>query len=163
MYTSPPILFSDICFTFLSEPTQIYRYLRTRNMISPIFLHRTLSFMRKRTSRSRSDKYRQDFKVDSLLKRKESEIRETDTLKLDKFMNLTFLGYYDRKCKICIYAFKYFYSCLFEMNLSWVSWISQFWHLFQERTWVLYLFWKITNNIFDKVDIWDMGEKIGAC
>ena len=69
-------------------------------MISPIFLDRTLSFMRKRTSRSRSDKYRQDFKVDSLLKRKESEIRETDTLKLDKFMNLTFLGYYDRKCKI---------------------------------------------------------------
>merc|ERR1711874_344512 len=79
------------------KPTQIYRYLRTRNMISPIFLHRTLSFMRKRTSRSRSDKFRQDFKVDSLLKRKESEIRETDTLKLDRYMNLTFLGYYDRK------------------------------------------------------------------
>ena len=87
------------CFTSLTEPTQIYRYLRTRNMISPIFLHRTLSFMRKRTSRSRSDKYRQEFKVDSLLKRKESEIRETDTIKLDRFMNLTFLGYYDRKCK----------------------------------------------------------------
>ena len=83
----------------ISEPTQIYRYLRTRNMISPIFLHRTLSFMRKRTSRSRSDKYRQEFKVDSLLKRKESEIRETDTLKLDRYMNLTFLGYYDRKRK----------------------------------------------------------------
>ena len=73
--------------------------------------------MRKRTSRSRSDKYRQDFKVDSLLKRKESEIRETDTLKLDKFMNLTFLGYYDRKCKIFMQSNIFICSSQFEMTL----------------------------------------------
>ena len=32
------------------KPTQIYRYLRTRNLISPIFLNRTLTFMKKRMS-----------------------------------------------------------------------------------------------------------------
>ena len=85
-----------VCF---SEPTQIYRYLRTRNMISPIFLHRSLTFMKKRTSRPRSEKSRQEFKVDSLLKRKENEIKDSDPQKMDRFMNLTFLGYYDRKCK----------------------------------------------------------------
>ena len=92
---------------FLSlEPTQIYRYLRTRNMISPIFLHRTLTFMKKRIHpRSRSDKSRQDFKVDSLLQRKQSEMRDSDTFKMDRFMNLTFLGYYDRKRKYFSYTF----------------------------------------------------------
>ncbi len=84
----------------MTEPTQIYRYLRTRNMISPIFLHRSLTFMGKRRSRQQSDKLRQDFKVDSLLKRKESEIRDSDSLSMnDRFMNLTFLGYYDKKSK----------------------------------------------------------------
>ena len=67
-------------------------------MISPIFLHRTLTFMKKRRSRLQSDKLRKDFKVDSLLKRKENEIRDTDSLSMhDRFMNLTFLGYYDKK------------------------------------------------------------------
>ena len=92
--------FNSIFFFSLTEPTQIYRYLRTRNMISPIFLHRSLTFMGKRRSRQQSDKLRQDFKVDSLLKRKESEIRDSDSLSMnDRFMNLTFLGYYDKKSK----------------------------------------------------------------
>ena len=43
------------------KPTQIYRYLRTRNLISPIFLHRNLSFMRARLSRNNSA--RASFKV----------------------------------------------------------------------------------------------------
>ena len=50
-------------------------------------------------SRPKTDKSRQEFKVDSLLKRKECEIRDTDPQKMDRFMNLTFLGYYDRKRK----------------------------------------------------------------
>ena len=72
-------------------------------MISPIFLHRTLSFMKKR--RSKLDKSREDFKVDSLLGQKESETRKTRAKKLDRvmnlnlnrFLNLTFLGYYNHK------------------------------------------------------------------
>jgi polycomb protein SUZ12 len=43
------------------EPTQIYRYLRTRNLISPIFLNRTLRFMKKRMSRTNEG--RKAFKV----------------------------------------------------------------------------------------------------
>uniref|UniRef100_A0A3B5AQ87 SUZ12 polycomb repressive complex 2 subunit n=1 Tax=Stegastes partitus TaxID=144197 RepID=A0A3B5AQ87_9TELE len=34
------------------KPTQIYRFLRTRNLIAPIFLHRTLTFMSHRNGRS---------------------------------------------------------------------------------------------------------------
>uniref|UniRef100_A0A6Q2WZQ1 Polycomb protein VEFS-Box domain-containing protein n=1 Tax=Esox lucius TaxID=8010 RepID=A0A6Q2WZQ1_ESOLU len=34
------------------KPTQIYRFLRTRNLIAPIFLHRTLTFMAHRNSRT---------------------------------------------------------------------------------------------------------------
>ncbi|KAM9780017.1 polycomb protein suz12-A-like [Neosynchiropus ocellatus] len=34
------------------KPTQIYRFLRTRNLIAPIFLHRTLSYMSHRNSRT---------------------------------------------------------------------------------------------------------------
>uniref|UniRef100_A0A673Z2X9 SUZ12 polycomb repressive complex 2 subunit n=1 Tax=Salmo trutta TaxID=8032 RepID=A0A673Z2X9_SALTR len=33
------------------KPTQIYRFLRTRNLIAPIFLHRTLTYMSHRNSR----------------------------------------------------------------------------------------------------------------
>lgn len=77
------------------KPTQIYRYLRTRNLISPIFLNRTLSFMNKRLSRSTSRRH--DFKVDSLLERKVKETKELEPTSLARFMNLTFLGYYERK------------------------------------------------------------------
>uniref|UniRef100_A0A8C4E547 SUZ12 polycomb repressive complex 2 subunit b n=1 Tax=Dicentrarchus labrax TaxID=13489 RepID=A0A8C4E547_DICLA len=34
------------------KPTQIYRFLRTRNLIAPIFLHRTLTFMSHRNGRT---------------------------------------------------------------------------------------------------------------
>uniref|UniRef100_A0A673K0H1 Uncharacterized protein n=1 Tax=Sinocyclocheilus rhinocerous TaxID=307959 RepID=A0A673K0H1_9TELE len=34
------------------KPTQIYRFLRTRNLITPILLHRTLTFMSHRNSRT---------------------------------------------------------------------------------------------------------------
>ncbi|KAM3966249.1 LOW QUALITY PROTEIN: polycomb protein Su(z)12 [Aphomia sociella] len=76
------------------KPTQIYRFLRTRNMLSPIFLNRTLSYMKRRMSRS--NKSRIGFKVDSLLEKitlkKSTELQP----KLGGYMTLTFLGFYDK-------------------------------------------------------------------
>ena len=102
------------------KPTQIYRFLRTRNMISPVFLHRNLSFMRKsRLSRNeeglnriKQDRTgsiknkREEFKLDSwaksLMKEKRDERNRQDQTyktieKGDEFANLTLLGYYDQK------------------------------------------------------------------
>ncbi|CAG2162128.1 unnamed protein product [Oppiella nova] len=45
------------------KPTQIYRYLRTRHLVSPIFLNRNLYYMKHRLNRSRG-KRRRDFSVD---------------------------------------------------------------------------------------------------
>ncbi|XP_063574621.1 polycomb protein SUZ12-like isoform X8 [Pongo abelii] len=39
------------------KPTQIYRFLRTRNLIAPIFLHRTLTYMSHRNSRTNIKRY----------------------------------------------------------------------------------------------------------
>ena len=84
---------------YFPEPTQIYRYLATRNMVSPVFLPRNLTFMKKRMSRNSSEKVRHSFKVDSLLKRKESETKCADTSNLERYLNLTLLGYCDKKRK----------------------------------------------------------------
>nr|XP_021193266.2 LOW QUALITY PROTEIN: polycomb protein suz12-B [Helicoverpa armigera] len=77
------------------KPTQIYRFLRTRNMLSPIFLNRTLSYMKRRMSRS--NKSRIGFKVDSLLDKitlkKSTELQPNS---LGGYMTLTFLGFYDK-------------------------------------------------------------------
>ncbi|KAL0822366.1 hypothetical protein ABMA28_004460 [Loxostege sticticalis] len=77
------------------KPTQIYRFLRTRNMLSPIFLNRTLSYMKRRMSRS--NKSRMGFKVDSLLDKitlkKSTELQPNN---LGGYMTLTFLGFYDK-------------------------------------------------------------------
>ncbi|KAG7295922.1 hypothetical protein JYU34_021012 [Plutella xylostella] len=77
------------------KPTQIYRFLRTRNMLSPIFLNRTLSYMKRRMSRS--NKSRIGFKVDTLLE-KQTLRKSTDVQpnSLGGFMTLTFLGFYDK-------------------------------------------------------------------
>ncbi|XP_038223589.1 polycomb protein suz12-B [Zerene cesonia] len=77
------------------KPTQIYRFLRTRNMLSPIFLNRTLSYMKRRMSRS--NKSRVGFKVDSLLE-KITQKKSTDLQpnSLGGYMTLTFLGFYDK-------------------------------------------------------------------
>ena len=82
----------------LLEPTQIYRYLRTRNLISPIFLNRNLTFMKKRMSRNHEG--RKSFKIDSLLDRRTKEDSEMCVTNLGSYMTLTFLGYYDQKVKI---------------------------------------------------------------
>ena len=86
-----------VCLVF-PEPTQIYRYLRTRHRISPIILNRNLTFMRSRLSRGNAT--RGGFKVDSLLGRKEVEVAASGGLSngFNKgFMTLTFLGYYDKR------------------------------------------------------------------
>ncbi|XP_075225635.1 polycomb protein Su(z)12 [Lycorma delicatula] len=78
------------------KPTQIYRFLRARNMLSPVFLNRTLSYMRQRMSRSH--KKRANFKVDSLLE--QVVLRQQTpcvTQPFIGFMTLTFLGFYDKK------------------------------------------------------------------
>ncbi|KAH8307291.1 hypothetical protein KR044_008945 [Drosophila immigrans] len=47
------------------KPTQIYRYLRNRHETNPIFLNRTLSYMKERMSRN--NKKRANFKIDTIL------------------------------------------------------------------------------------------------
>ncbi|XP_021916525.1 polycomb protein suz12-B isoform X2 [Zootermopsis nevadensis] len=79
----------------LWKPTQIYRFLRTRNMLSPVFLNRTLSYMKQRMSRSH--KHRKGFKVDCLLDRINMKNREIRPGNLEGYMTLTFLGFYDKK------------------------------------------------------------------
>jgi len=76
------------------KPTQIYRYLRTRNLISPIFLNRTLTFMKKRMSRT--NEARKTFKIDSLLERRVKEDSDLSVTNLGGYMTMTFLGYYDK-------------------------------------------------------------------
>ncbi|CAH0546506.1 unnamed protein product [Brassicogethes aeneus] len=79
------------------KPTQIYRYLRTRNMCSPIFLNRTLWYMKHRMSRSH--KSRENFKINSLL---EKISAKRDSISIQPgYINLTFLGFTNRSldCK----------------------------------------------------------------
>ncbi|XP_063235513.1 polycomb protein suz12-B isoform X2 [Bacillus rossius redtenbacheri] len=63
-------------------------------MKSPIFLNRTLSYMRQRMSRSH--KGRQGFKVDGLLERSKQRQREVPLGAAASFMTITFLGFYHR-------------------------------------------------------------------
>ena len=137
-----------MAFILFTEPTQIYRFLRTRNMLSvsyfyhiltilnmlvihydlyrklyscdviyclcfqPVFLNRTLSYMKQRMSRTH--KHRKGFKVDCLLDRLNTKNREIQPGNLEGYMTLTFLGFYDKKCKflkIYLSAVKYDFLC----------------------------------------------------
>ncbi|KAL1517773.1 hypothetical protein ABEB36_001496 [Hypothenemus hampei] len=71
------------------KPTQIYRYLRTRNMCSPIFLNRTLAYMKNRMSRSH--KSRASFKINNLLQNV-TDKKENGFIQ-PGYINLTFLGF----------------------------------------------------------------------
>ncbi|KAK7867008.1 hypothetical protein R5R35_006872 [Gryllus longicercus] len=77
------------------KPTQIYRFLRTRNMLSPVFLNRTLSYMKQRMSRTH--KHRKGFSVDCLMERLVKKNRELQPETLGGYMTLTFLGFYDKR------------------------------------------------------------------
>ncbi|XP_058845718.1 polycomb protein SUZ12-like isoform X2 [Acipenser ruthenus] len=74
------------------KPTQIYRFLRTRNLIAPIFLHRTLTYMSHRNSR-RNVK-RKSFKVDDMLFKVEKMRGEQESHTLASHLQLTFTGFY---------------------------------------------------------------------
>ena len=78
------------------KPTQIYRFLRTRNIITPIFLHRNLSYMRHRRTRNNNKDQRAKFKVDDLLAKREKENAENSLLSSEKsgYLNLKFKGFF---------------------------------------------------------------------
>ncbi|XP_011861500.1 PREDICTED: polycomb protein suz12-B [Vollenhovia emeryi] len=80
------------------KPTQIYRFLRTRNQISPIFLYRNLTYMRQRMSRSH--KSRREFKVDTILDKLIAKKKHEQNLGVRGYMTLTFLGFYDKRVEV---------------------------------------------------------------
>ncbi|KAK6630889.1 hypothetical protein RUM44_003059 [Polyplax serrata] len=86
----------ELFLNAFEKPTQIYRFLRTRNMISPIFLNRTLSYMKQRMSRDH--KGRKTFKVNNILSRLRDRCQGNDLDSEKKFLTLTFLGFYDKTC-----------------------------------------------------------------
>ncbi|XP_053669374.1 polycomb protein suz12 [Anopheles marshallii] len=80
------------------KPTQIYRFLRTRNVLKPIFLQRNLTYMRNRMSRSH--KSRKSFKIDSMLAQKMTKLRgekPNDITMSDGYLTLIFLGFFDER------------------------------------------------------------------
>lgn len=79
------------------KPTQIYRFLRTRNLIAPIFLHRTLTYMSHRNSRS--NVRRKSSKVDNLLFKVEKTRGEQETHSLASNLQLTFTGFFHKAGK----------------------------------------------------------------
>nr|XP_057921372.1 polycomb protein suz12-B isoform X3 [Doryrhamphus excisus] len=76
------------------KPTQIYRFLRTRNLIAPIFLHRTLTFMSHRNGRSNAK--RKAFKVDNMLQAVEKMKGEQESPSLSSHLHLTFTGFFHK-------------------------------------------------------------------
>ncbi|KAK7144606.1 hypothetical protein R3I94_010888 [Phoxinus phoxinus] len=81
------------------KPTQIYRFLRTRNLIAPILLHRTLNFMSHRNSRTNAK--RKAFKVDDLLSSVERMKGEPESQSVTSHLQLTFTGFFHKNDKPC--------------------------------------------------------------
>ncbi|KAM4663857.1 polycomb protein SUZ12 isoform 2-T2 [Discoglossus pictus] len=79
------------------KPTQIYRFLRTRNLIAPIFLHRTLTYMSHRNSRSNTK--RKMFKVGDLLSKVEKMKGDQESHSLSAHLQLTFTGFFHKNDK----------------------------------------------------------------
>ncbi|XP_021784603.1 polycomb protein SUZ12 isoform X3 [Papio anubis] len=79
------------------KPTQIYRFLRTRNLIAPIFLHRTLTYMSHRNSRTNIK--RKTFKVDDMLSKVEKMKGEQESHSLSAHLQLTFTGFFHKNDK----------------------------------------------------------------
>ncbi|XP_013068397.2 polycomb protein suz12-like isoform X2 [Biomphalaria glabrata] len=76
------------------KPTQIYRYLRTRSLVLPVFLPRTLTYMRHR--RSVSNSKIKTFKVDSILGSVEAKL-EKDAVRRrlrHETLQLSFSGFH---------------------------------------------------------------------
>nr|XP_040233024.2 polycomb protein suz12-B isoform X1 [Anopheles coluzzii] len=88
----------EVFMQAFEKSTHIYRFLRTRNILKPIFLHRNLTYMRNRMSRSH--KSRQSFKIDSMLEKKVAKLRSEKANGLtmaDGYLTLVFLGFFDEK------------------------------------------------------------------
>ncbi|XP_066520187.1 polycomb protein suz12-B, partial [Hoplias malabaricus] len=81
------------------KPTQIYRFLRTRNLIAPILLHRSLTFMSHRNSRTNAN--RKGFKVDEMLTKVERMRGEQESHSLSSHLQLTFTGFFHKSDKHC--------------------------------------------------------------
>ncbi|MBN3294345.1 SUZ12 protein, partial [Polypterus senegalus] len=79
------------------KPTQIYRFLRTRNIITPVFLHRTLTYMSHRNSRTNAK--RKLFKVDDILCKVEKMKGEQESHSLASHLQLTFTGFFHKNEK----------------------------------------------------------------
>lgn len=78
------------------KPTQIYKYLRNRSLFSPLFLVRTLSYMRANRPRAKRSKNKLD--IDSLLTTVENQLYEKKTCN-KRYLTVTYIGYYDDKMK----------------------------------------------------------------
>ncbi|KAL0993582.1 hypothetical protein UPYG_G00110060 [Umbra pygmaea] len=76
------------------KPTQIYRFLRTRNLIVPIFLHRNLTYMSHRNSRTNGK--RKSSRVDDLLYKVEKKRGEQEAHSLASHLHLTFTGFFHK-------------------------------------------------------------------
>ncbi|XP_058054537.1 polycomb protein suz12 isoform X2 [Anopheles bellator] len=94
----------EIFMQALEKPSQIYRFLRTRNMLMPIFLSRNLSYMRNRCLRSH--KSRQTFKIDSMLGKKVAKLEAEASaasmasaagggIVTSEYLTILFLGFFD--------------------------------------------------------------------
>lgn len=79
------------------KPTQIYRFLRTRNLIAPIFLHRTLTYMSHRSSRTNFR--RKAFKVDEMLSKVEKMKGEQESHRVSSHLQLMFTGFFHKNDK----------------------------------------------------------------
>lgn len=79
------------------KPTKIYRYLKTRHLVSPIFLQRSLYYMQHR--RSVTNSKRKDFKLESLLEKAEGKLGKTTVKESTqpKYLKLHFVGFYDKQ------------------------------------------------------------------
>lgn len=77
-------------FLLFLEPTQIYRFLRNRHGTSPIFLQRTLSYMKERMSRNH--KKRGGFKINSML---EALTQKSQTL-TNNYLNIIYFGLFEK-------------------------------------------------------------------
>lgn len=89
------------------KPTQIYRFLGARQVNSPIFLPRCLTYMKFRMSRTHSK--RKHFKVDSLLDKFTANQRALASERPTGHLIITFTGYHDKINKgsgdtVCIEA-----------------------------------------------------------
>lgn len=76
------------------KPTQIYKYLRNRSLFSPLFLVRTLSYMRANRPRPKRPKKKLD--IDSLLNNVENQVYEKKTFN-KRYLTISYIGYFDDK------------------------------------------------------------------